>query len=120
MYWLSACVMPPPSFPDPLLLTLAFVAKGQSSDMAPNMDPSRMATKLMSWNVRAINNPAKRSKVFSHLRDHGVEIVYLQETHLLDRDHLKLCRGIFIRFITQISIVRVGEWPSSYTGMYNL
>ena len=63
--------------------------------MAPNMDPSRMATKLMSWNVRAINNPAKRSKVFSHLRDQGVEIVYLQETHLLNRDHLKLCRGGF-------------------------
>ena len=53
-----------------------------------------MATKLMSWNLRAINNP-KRSKVFSHLRDQGVEIVYLQETHLLNRDHLKLCRGGF-------------------------
>lgn len=54
-----------------------------------------MDTKLISWNVRAINKPAKRSKVFSHLKDHGAEIVYLQETHLMNKDHLKLSRGGF-------------------------
>lgn len=63
--------------------------------MAPNMDVSGMGTNLMSWNVRAINKPAKRSKIFSYLRDQGAEIVYLQETHLLNRDHLKLCKGGF-------------------------
>ena len=49
----------------------------------------------MSWNVRAVNKPAKRNKVFSHLTDQGGEIVYLQETHLSNKDHLKLYRGRF-------------------------
>lgn len=63
--------------------------------MASNMGVSRIDTKLISWIVRAINKPAKRSKVFSHLLDQGAEIAYLQGTHLLNKDHLKLYRGGF-------------------------
>lgn len=61
-----------------------------SMGVTPNMDVSRMGTKLMSWNVRAINKPAKLHKIFSHFRE---QRFYLQETHLFNRDHLKLCSG---------------------------
>ena len=50
---------------------------------------------LVSWNVRGMNHPAKRSKVFSHLNKLKSEIVYLQETKLVNKDHSKLIRGGF-------------------------
>lgn len=38
-----------------------------------------------------------RSKVFSHISKQKVDIVYLQETHLLPKDHCRLGRGGFSR-----------------------
>lgn len=38
--------------------------------------------KLLSWNVRGINSPVKRGKVYAHLKKLGAEIVFLQETHI--------------------------------------
>ena len=49
----------------------------------------------MSWNVRGLNQPVKRSRVFSQLNKLKAEIVYLQETKLLNKDQAKLCRGGF-------------------------
>ena len=52
-------------------------------------------TTLVSWNVRGLNHPAKRSKVFSHLNKLKSDIVYLQETKLVNKDHSRLNRGGF-------------------------
>lgn len=37
---------------------------------------------LISWNVRGLNSPVKRGKVYAHLKKLGAEIVFLQETHI--------------------------------------
>lgn len=47
-------------------------------------------TRLLSWNVRGLNHPVKRNRVFTHITKLTSEVVYLQETHLLNKDHLKL------------------------------
>lgn len=35
---------------------------------------------LTSWNVRGLNNPSKRAKIFAHLRDLHADILFLQES----------------------------------------
>lgn len=49
---------------------------------------------LISWNVKGLNHQVKRGKVFTHLKQLRAEIVFLQETHLLDSDqwHLGKCQ----------------------------
>uniref|UniRef100_A0A3B1J7U7 Reverse transcriptase domain-containing protein n=1 Tax=Astyanax mexicanus TaxID=7994 RepID=A0A3B1J7U7_ASTMX len=37
---------------------------------------------LASWNVRGINHPLKRGKVFGHLKRLKADIIFLQETHI--------------------------------------
>lgn len=54
---------------------------------------NRPATKFVSWNVRGLNHPVKRSKVFSHLNKLKAEIIFLQETHLRTTDIPILKRG---------------------------
>lgn len=46
--------------------------------------------KIVSWNVRGINSPAKRSKILNHLKKLKADICLLQETHLLESEHKKL------------------------------
>lgn len=46
--------------------------------------------RFLSWNVRGMGNPAKRSMVFSHLKRLNSDIVFLQETHLRLKDHYRL------------------------------
>lgn len=46
----------------------------------------------MSWNVRGLNGPIKRTKVFQLLKLHRADIVFLQETHLKISDHKRLRR----------------------------
>ncbi len=58
-------------------------------------DREGAVTKIASWNVRGLNNLIKRNKVFSHLSELKTEIAFLQETHLLNRDQSRLCRGAF-------------------------
>lgn len=41
---------------------------------------------LTSWNVRGLNNPVRRARVFSHLRDLHSDIMFLQETHIRHTD----------------------------------
>ena len=38
--------------------------------------------KITSWNVRGMNNPLKRGKVYAHLRALKSDIYFLQETHI--------------------------------------
>lgn len=61
--------------------------------MAPTDAISRSTTKFVSWNVRGLNHPVKRSKVFSHLRKLKAEVIFLQETHLRTSDISRLQRG---------------------------
>ena len=66
-----------------------------SSTMTKPYQFRSAATTLVSWNVRGLNHPVKRSKVFAHLKKLKADIVYLQETHLCQKDHTRLQRDGF-------------------------
>lgn len=53
--------------------------------------------KFISFNVNGLLNPIKRSKILSKVRAEQAHIVYLQETHLTDKEHLKLKRMGFTK-----------------------
>ena len=46
--------------------------------------------RFVSWNVKGIDGPVKRGRVFSHLKHLKTEIAFLQETHLIAKDHQRL------------------------------
>uniref|UniRef100_A0A3Q3BNZ9 Reverse transcriptase domain-containing protein n=1 Tax=Kryptolebias marmoratus TaxID=37003 RepID=A0A3Q3BNZ9_KRYMA len=48
--------------------------------------------KLVTFNVKGLNSPIKRKRVYTYLKKLKPDIVYLQETHLSDREHKKLKR----------------------------
>lgn len=48
------------------------------------------SVKLVSWNVKSLNHPVKRKKVFTHLKDLKTDIAFFQETHLSVSDHCRL------------------------------
>ena len=56
---------------------------------------SNAATTFVIWNVKGLNHPVKRNKVFAHLKKLKADIVYLQETQLGQRDHTRLERDGF-------------------------
>lgn len=37
---------------------------------------------LLSWNVRGLNNPVKRQKVYTHIKGLRADIIFLQVTHV--------------------------------------
>lgn len=45
---------------------------------------------FVSWNVKSLNHPLKRKKVFTHLKQLKINIAFLQETHLRTVDHSRL------------------------------
>ena len=48
------------------------------------------SVRFISWNVRGLGGPTKRSRVFSHLKSLKTDIAFLQETHLSVNDHTRL------------------------------
>lgn len=48
---------------------------------------------LISWNVKGLNNPAKRKKCLSFLRSKNCDVAFLQETHLTVAEIKKLGVG---------------------------
>lgn len=55
----------------------------------------RRGLTLASWNVRGLNSPIKRGKVFAHLKSLSPDIIFLQETHLKNDSHARLrCKWI--------------------------
>lgn len=48
------------------------------------------STHFITWNVKGMNGPNKRSKIFSHLKKLKAEIIFLQETHLKVADQVRL------------------------------
>lgn len=51
---------------------------------------SGSSIRFVSWNVRGLGGPIKRSRVFSHLRSLKTDIAFLQETHLCINDHFRM------------------------------
>lgn len=47
---------------------------------------------FLSWNVKGLNHPVKRKKVFSHLKQLRAKIIFLQETHIRNSDTNRLLR----------------------------
>ncbi len=49
----------------------------------------RDKVKIISFNVNGMLNPIKRNKVLAKMKKEQAHIVYLQETHLNDKEHEK-------------------------------
>lgn len=49
--------------------------------------------RITTWNVKGLGHPIKRRKVMSKLRTEKCDIVFLQETHLLQKEADKLIGG---------------------------
>uniref|UniRef100_A0A8C5N645 Endonuclease/exonuclease/phosphatase domain-containing protein n=1 Tax=Gouania willdenowi TaxID=441366 RepID=A0A8C5N645_GOUWI len=49
--------------------------------------------RFTSFNFKVLNNPIKDSKVLHHLQQLGACVIFLQETHLRNVDHLKSFSG---------------------------
>lgn len=58
---------------------------------------SGVGVRVVSWNVRGLNHPIKRNKVFLHLNKLKGDIVYFQETHLLKQDQNRIKRAGFTK-----------------------
>ena len=48
---------------------------------------------VVTWNVKGLNHPVKKKKVFTHLKQFNPDITFLQETHLRSSDSIRLLRG---------------------------
>lgn len=46
--------------------------------------------KCISFNVNGITNPVKLSRILSKAKKEQGQVVFLQETHLQDKEHEKL------------------------------
>ncbi len=46
--------------------------------------------RLCTWNIKGSHSPIKRKKVLLTLKKENVDIALLQETHLNDKEHLKM------------------------------
>lgn len=42
--------------------------------------------KMISWNIRGMNSPQKRRKVFQYLKKQNADVICLQETHIKEKD----------------------------------
>lgn len=50
------------------------------------------SVKFCTFNVKGIHHPIKRKKILSTLKKEKVHVAFLQETHLVDKEHIKLKR----------------------------
>lgn len=66
----------------------------KDSTLSATIMPQNLV-KFVSWNCKGLNGTVKRGNTLAHLKKLGMEIGFLQETHLRNRDHNKLLtRGI--------------------------
>lgn len=62
--------------------------------------------KIVSFNVNGILNPIKHSKILSKMKKEKAHIVYLQETHLDNKEHEKLRKMGFTKsFFHPINLI---------------
>lgn len=53
----------------------------------------RGSVNFMSWNVKSLNHPIKRKRVFTHLKQLNTDIAFLQETHIRTADLFRIRKG---------------------------
>ena len=46
--------------------------------------------KIVSWNVKGLNHPVKRRRVFSHIKQFKPAFIFLQQTHIRGSDNTRL------------------------------
>lgn len=68
------------------------------SNPNPTFQFGRHSLKFTSWNVKGLNQPVKRNKVLHHLQSMGIDIAFLEETHLKTDNHSLLYK----RWVGQI------------------
>lgn len=61
-----------------------------NDNIYPSIAGSGTPLRFISWNIRGMGNPVKRSKVFAHLKRLNSDLVFLQETHLRVKDQCRL------------------------------
>lgn len=61
--------------------------------MTSDINAYMAAVRFISWNVKGLNGPVKRVRIFHHLKHLKCGIAFLQETHLLIKDHVRLKKG---------------------------
>ena len=74
--------------------TVYFICQGllfpvfvlQCLTMANIMNDGGASLRFVSWNVKGLNGPVKRGRIFSHLKHLKTEIAFLQGTHLVPKD----------------------------------
>ncbi len=74
----------------PFAFLLLFSIYMVNRNIDPSIAGSGTPLRFISWNIRGMGNPVKRSKVFTHLKRLNSDIVFLQETHLRIKDHHRL------------------------------
>ena len=61
-----------------------------------------MKIKILSWNVRGVNDPDKRRVIKSFLRSNSVDLVYIQETKVQQMNNV-MARSIGVgRFLSGV------------------
>uniref|UniRef100_A0A3Q3ENM7 Reverse transcriptase domain-containing protein n=1 Tax=Kryptolebias marmoratus TaxID=37003 RepID=A0A3Q3ENM7_KRYMA len=48
------------------------------------------SVRFLSWNIKGMGSPLKRSRIFAHLKRLKPDLVFLQETHMRTRDQIRL------------------------------
>lgn len=93
------------------------------------------AIRLVIWNVRGMNSPVKRGKVYAHLKSLKADICFLQETHIIKSSAGVLCppwasqifqfnytvkpRGVAIFINTKVSFIHEQTF-SDHSGQYSI
>lgn len=49
--------------------------------------------KFVTWNCKGLNGAIKRGYILAHLKKLDMDICFLQETHLKNQDHNRLCNN---------------------------
>ena len=62
-----------------------------------------MKIKILSWNVRGVNNPEKRKVIKQFIRDQRVDLVCLQETKV---------QNMNLRMTRSLGAGRFSDWVS--------
>lgn len=51
---------------------------------------TQTSVRLLSWNIKGMGSPIKRSRIFAHLKRLKADLVFLQETHMRTKDQVRL------------------------------